>query len=174
MTQPNVQIAGLAELRSALADLGKDLGEKVVWSSLRAGAVIVQKRAKALAPVIDASHPMVKAGWRKPGTVRDAIKVRRSKFIKGQRGTYQMIVYVKRLTKAMQKTKGAAGKKNTNDPYYWKWLEFKGDKSGAFMVPAFELTKDGQMTAIKARMRKAIDYQARKIAAEVARGSGRA
>jgi HK97 gp10 family phage protein len=59
----------------------------------------------------------LKAPYRKPGTVKQAIRVRTSKADR-RAGDVGVFVNV-RPAKA-----GQRGAKNPNDPFYWRWLEF--------------------------------------------------
>jgi HK97 gp10 family phage protein len=67
---------------------------------------------------------------RKPGTVRNAITVRTSKFAK-QRGNVGVFIGVRPLRGSRQKKLGRAGANNPNDPYYWRFVEFGTSKMAA-------------------------------------------
>lgn len=179
-TDTEVRIAGLKELLGGLMALPDELGKRVIYSALGAAGKVVKDKAVALAPELDGAHPMVKAGKRKPGTLKRAIRVSRSKINRGQNGLYEVIVRVKPLNAAKRKKfkaqTGKAGKDNPDDPFYWWWVEFGTSKSPAkpFLRPAFASTKTEQLTRMRIRMAKAIDTQARKIAAGVNSASKRA
>jgi HK97 gp10 family phage protein len=83
----------------------------------------VRNAARRSAPVLRAGTAL-KAPYRKPGTVRDAIRVRTSKADR-KAGDVGVFVNV-RPAKA-----GARGAKNPNDPFYWRWLEFGTKKMSA-------------------------------------------
>lgn len=172
-----VRVAGLGELLRGLAQLPQHLEKRVIYAALGGAARIVRNRAIELAPELDANHPTVRRGVRKPGTMKRAIRASRSKINKGQRGLYEMIVRVKPLKAAQRKkfkqATGKAGRDNPDDPYYWWWVEFGTSKMPArpFLRPAFRTTKAEQLAAIRKRMAAGIALQARKIAAEVNRAA---
>lgn len=112
-----VRVLGLPELKAQLKSLPDKLRRRVLRNALAAGARIVRNDARRCAPVLEA--PLRRRGKivRKPGTVRDAIRVRTSKQARRQ-GNVGVFVNV-------QPAKG--GKRGTyspDDPYYWRWLEF--------------------------------------------------
>lgn len=109
-----VKVHGLEELVRKLGELPKVLRRRVLRNALAAGARVVRDEAKRKAPVL--GNPM-KAPYRKPGTVRDAIRVRTSKADR-KAGNVGVFVNVKPASKADR------GTKSRNDPYYWQWLEF--------------------------------------------------
>lgn len=159
----DVQIAGMAQLKKALEELPLEVGKKAVWSALGGAGAEVKKEAQKLAPVL-----AVATNTRKPGTVRDAIRVSRSRFNKGQRGFYEVIVRVKPLNrKKKQEAKAAgalSGANNPDDPFYWWYLEFGTSKMPAkpFMRPAFENTKRAQLAGMQKRIRRFLENYARK------------
>jgi HK97 gp10 family phage protein len=157
-TDAEVRIAGLKELLEGLQQLPQQLEKKAIYAALGGAARVVRDRAIDLAPEVDASHPMVQTGRRKPGTIKRAIRASRSKINKGQRGLYEMIVRVKPLKQKIRnrfkQTTGRAGKDNPNDPYYWWWVEFGTSKMPAkpFLRPAFSQTKQEQLEIMRKRM----------------------
>jgi HK97 gp10 family phage protein len=171
------RVAGLKELLAGLNALPAELGKKAIWSALTGGAKPVKDRAVALVPVLDQSHPLVRAGQRKPGTLKKAIRVSRSKINKGQRGLYEVIIRIKPLKSAQKKRfkaqTGLRGTLNPDDPFYWRWVEFGTSKMPArpFLRPAFATTKTEQLERMRVRMVAGIELQARKIAAEVNRAA---
>ena len=120
-----LQLSGMAEVRAALAGVTAKVRKQAIRKALREAAKIIQAEARAKAPILQTSAP-----YRRPGTIRRNIVVRASKFARkaGNEGVY---VSVKPLRGAAQKTKGKAGAKNPNDPYYWWWQEFGWVASGA-------------------------------------------
>lgn len=176
-TDVEVRIAGLKELLRGLGQLPDALAQRVIYAALGAAARIVRNRAIELAPELSSSHPAVRRGVRKPGTLKRAIRASRSKINKGQRGVYEMIVRVKPLKSAQRRRfkaeTGRAGRDNPDDPFYWWWVEFGTRKMPArpFLRPAFRTTKTEQLAAMRKRMAAGIALQARKIAAEVGRAA---
>ena len=149
------RVEGLEQLDARLKGLTSKLRASVLRNALAAGAREVRDTAKRSAPVLRAGTAL-KAPYRKPGTVRDAIRVRTSKAAK-QAGDVGVFVNVKPLAGAKYRrvTKRSLftgkkvrtrqlvkasdrGAKNPNDPFYWRFLEF-GTKRMAprsFLRPA--------------------------------------
>lgn len=109
-----VSVHGVAELVRKLQEIPKAMRRRVLRNALSSGARLVRDEAKRKAPVL--GNPM-KAPYRKPGTVRNAIRVRTSKADR-RAGNVGVFVNVKPANKA------DSGTKSRNDPYYWRWLEF--------------------------------------------------
>jgi HK97 gp10 family phage protein len=160
----SAKIAGVEQLRKALLEMPKDMGKKAVWSALGGAGAAVKNEAVNRAPVL-----RVPTNTRKPGTVRDAIRVSRSRFTKGQNGVYEVIVRVKPLSKQKKsaaKAAGAlAGANNPDDPFYWWYLEFGTSKMPAkpFMRPAFDATQNQQLAGMQKRIRRYLDLYAAKV-----------
>lgn len=176
-TNQTTMIAGMRELLAGLQELPMELGKGAIYSALGGAARIVRDQAIALAPEISGDDPAVRAGRRKPGTLKRAIRASRSKINKGQQGLWEMIVRVKPLvrkkTRDFKKRTGLAGAFNPDDPYYWWWVEFgtKTSRARPFLRPAFETTKSAQLEAMRKRMAAGIERAARKIKAEVDRAA---
>lgn len=121
-------VRGLPDLRAALAGIVPKLRVRALRNALAAGARVVQREARAKAPVLKAS---VRAPYRTPGTVRKAITVRTSRLArsKGNVGVFVNVRPAKR---------GQRGAKSRTDPFYWRWLEFGSAKMAAlpFLQPA--------------------------------------
>lgn len=154
-----VQLHGLDQLRNTLKDLPAHLGEKVLRGGLRAGGNVFRKEARNNAPVLQKPAP-----HRKPGTVRDAIVVRRSKQEK-----YGVYVSVKPLGKSKIKSfKQGGGKSNQNpdDPFYWIFREFGTSSQPAepFMRPAFEAKKMEALGVVESRLKSRVVAEAKKLA----------
>ena len=111
-----VRIEGLDELKRKLAEVPKAMRKRVLRNALAAGAREVRDVAKRNAPVLTLGTSL-NAPYRKPGTVKQAIRVRTSKADR-RAGDVGVFVNV-RPAKA-----GQRGAKNPNDPFYWRFLEF--------------------------------------------------
>ena len=109
-------VNGLQDLRAQLLSLPGKLRKRALRNALAAGARVVRNDARANAPVLRLRGAL-KAPFRKPGTVRDAISVRTSK---AARKAGDVGVFVN----AKPAKKGQRGAKSPNDPFYWRWLEF--------------------------------------------------
>jgi len=116
------KVTGIPDLKAALAGIVPKLRVRALRNALAAGARVVQREARAQAPVINPSSAAVRKGYRTPGTVRKAISVRTSKLARrnGDVGVFVNVRPAKR---------GARGAKNPRDPFYWRFLEF-GTSSG--------------------------------------------
>ena len=118
-----VRIEGLDNLKRKLAEVPKAMRKRVLRTALAAGAREVRDVAKRNAPVMTLGTSL-KAPYRKPGTVKQAIRVRTSKADR-RAGDVGVFVNV-RPAKA-----GQRGAKNPNDPFYWRFLEFGTKKMPA-------------------------------------------
>jgi len=116
-----LKLAGYDQLREALLNLAPQLRRKRGTRALAKGADLVREEAKRPGVVQVLVKPIYRKGrlYRKPGTVRDAIKVRVSKEAR-RAGDVGVFVNV-------QPAKGAdRGANSPNDPFYWRWLHFGG------------------------------------------------
>lgn len=130
------KVVGIPDLKRELAALVPKLRVRALRNALAAGARLVQRAAKQQTPVISAAALAVRRGYRKPGTVRDAIRVRTSK-VASRKGDVGVFVNVKPAKGARyvntkflgiklrrRKTESQRGAKSPNDPFYWRFLEF--------------------------------------------------
>ena len=118
-----VRIEGLDEFKRKLSEVPKAMRKRVLRNALAAGAREVRDVAKRNAPVLTLGTSL-KAPYRKPGTVKQAIRVRTSKADR-RAGDVGVFVNV-RPAKS-----GQRGAKNPNDPFYWRFLEFGTKKMPA-------------------------------------------
>lgn len=155
-----IQIDGLRELELRLLQLPEKLEKKILQESVRAGARVIQKEAKAIAPVSVAPHILKsyasavfkkfdssKMGvWILPGNLKKMIRVKidNSKS-RGYAITYE--VYVK-----------------NKDAWYWKFQEFGTSKlpphnGTGFMRPAFENMKLLAIAEINQQIRNRMESE---------------
>lgn len=120
-----MRIKGLESLKEALLNLAPALRRKRAARALRKGAEPVIEAATRVGVVPVLQRPIYRRGklWRKPGTVRDAIRVRSSKET-NRTGDVGVFVNVRPARGADR------GGDSPNDPFYWRWLHF-----GAKTVP---------------------------------------
>lgn len=142
-----VEVKGLAEFLAKLRQIPQALRRRVLRNALAAGAREVRDVAKRNTPVLSSRN--LSAPYRKPGTVRDAIRVRTSKAAR-QAGDIGVFVNVKPAESAKYRSATARGlfggkarvrllvkrsdqgAKSRNDPFYWRFLEFGTSKMRAF------------------------------------------
>jgi HK97 gp10 family phage protein len=93
-----IKISGLQEVQKSLYSYSQQLGDAVIYKSLRAGAAIVQRQAKANAPV-------------KTGALKRGIVIRKSKIHNGKKSDGLLGVYI------------TVRSKNKGDPYYGRFQE---------------------------------------------------
>lgn len=114
-------ITGLPDLRDSLRTLAPKLRQRALRNALAAGGRLVQRAARAAAPVLDRSNPYsaqaLQDGRRNVGTVQKAISVRTSKLARrnGDVGVFVNVRPAKR---------GQRGRNSPNDPFYWRWLNW--------------------------------------------------
>lgn len=141
-----VKIEGFKELSRKLKEIPVVLAKRVLRNALAAGARVVQKDAKRNAPVLSLAGA-VKAPYRKPGTVRDAIRVRTSKDARksGDIGVFVNVLPAKgakfkttttkfiglKIKNRTQTRVSQRGARSPNDPFYWRFLEFGTKKMAA-------------------------------------------
>jgi HK97 gp10 family phage protein len=139
-----VKLAGVDDLKRALAEAAVTIRTKAVRGALRDAGKVIQAAARAAAPVLN-----VPSKTRAPGTVKKNIVVRASKFARaaGDEGVYINVRGIR--GRARVKKLGKAGARNPNDPYYWRFLELGTRKMAArpFLRPA--ATSKGQEAIAK-------------------------
>lgn len=107
----SIEIKGLKELNAALYSYSQQLGDKVVLASLMQGARVVQRAAKAAAPV-------------RTGRLRRGIVVRKSRIYDGKKTPDKIGVY---LT-----LRAGKGKADPKDAFYGRWQERGWNVRGKF------------------------------------------
>lgn len=158
-----INVLGLKELQSTLNKLPARLGEKVVRAALRSAAQVMRKDAQSRAPVL--KDPK----WgRKPGTLKKAITIKRSK-----RDKYGVFLTVMGLSaKKIKAFKGGSVGKDTaynpDDPWYWRFLEFGTSTREAhpFLAPAFEAKKFESLRRFEEFAKRRVVREAEKLARE--------
>lgn len=123
----SAKVQGIPDLREAMRGIAPKLRLRVLRQALSAGARIVQRAARSATPILKLStysgSRAYRKGYRKPGTVRQAISVRTSKSARRE-GNVGVFVNVR-------PAKGAArGAKSHRDPYYWRWINFGWNPAG--------------------------------------------
>lgn len=156
-----IKLDGLAELKRTLEALPERLGDRVAVGALRSGARVIRKAAIDKAPVLKAPNK-----YRKPGTLRKAIKIAKSK-----RDKFGVYIGMRKLSKAKGQKPGA---KNPDDPFYWFFVEFgtKHMPAQPFLRPAFEEKKLAAIAAFSAYARKRVVKEAEKLAREKGSNTG--
>lgn len=138
-----VKVEGLAELNKALQQLPKELQKGPLRAAVNGAASVVQKQAKANAPIDD-------------GVLKKAIYRTRSKS----------------ASSAVQETAivgvrfGRRYRRRGQDAWYWRFIEFgtKNQTARPFIRPAFESTKQAQLAMMQKRLTAAIKRAAKKLA----------
>jgi len=154
----SIKVNGLAELQKTLNALPDRLGKKVVMQALRKAANVIKKDAQQRVRVL--SEP---TQFRNPGTVKKAIKVRKSKQDK-----YGVYVGVKPLNvKKIMSFKGNSAN-NPNDPFYWWQLEFGNVNMPAFpfLRPAFDANVSKSISEFESYAKDRVVQEAEKLAKE--------
>ena len=130
------KVTGIPDMRQALAGIPAKLRVRALRNALAAGARVVQKAARGATPEISATALAVRKGYRKPGTVKKAIRVRTSKVAKkaGDVGVFVNVRPAKgsKFRGGLKVRASQRGAKSPNDPYYWRWLNFGAKHMRAF------------------------------------------
>jgi HK97 gp10 family phage protein len=144
-------IEGLDAAIATLRGLPDKLRKRALRNALAAGARIVRDAAKRATPVLSASDPAVRKGWRKPGTLKKAITVRTSKAARraGNVGVFVNVRPAKgaKFSGGKQVRASQRGAKNPNDPFYWRFVNWDINPAG------FDRSKEGK--AERRRLNKA-------------------
>lgn len=102
MPEIEIKVTGLKEVRRALFNYSRQLGDKVVIDALKSGLKVIQKEARRRAP-------------RRTGRLRRGIVIRKSKKITRRRTPGRLGVYL-----TLRKGKGVPREK---DAFYGVWIE---------------------------------------------------
>lgn len=121
-----VEVKGLDELKAALQQMPDRIRKRAVGKALRAAGRVIRDEARARVPIL--SEPSKN---RRPGVLKRAIAVRRSKIAARQR-LVGVFINVRPLKSVLAGTKsatrkaelGPVGANNPNDPFYWRFVEF--------------------------------------------------
>lgn len=122
----DLEVKGLDELKAALQQMPDKIRKRAVFKALLAAGRVVRDEARKKVPVL--AEP---AKYRRPGVLKRAISLRRSKIAARSR-MQGVFINVRSLQSVLKKTKsvtkrsalGAVGAKNPNDPFYWRFVEF--------------------------------------------------
>lgn len=135
-------IAGLEAAIATLKGLPDKLRKRALRNALAVAARIVRDAARRKTPVLSASDPAVRKGWRKPGTLRKAITVRTSKLARraGNVGVFVNVRPAKgaKFSGGRQVKASQRGAKNPNDPFYWRFVNWDINPAG------FDRSKEGK------------------------------
>ena len=148
ITTGNISIAGLADLERNLLDFPDRVAKKILGGAIRAGAVVIQKEARSLAPVSPGPHKVgkgTKSVLVQPGHLKKNIKVRLAPR-KSREVPITYWVYVSKKA------------------WYWRFPEFGTSKAGArpFLRPAFDTMKEKATERIREYMAARIEKEAAK------------
>lgn len=127
-------ITGLDGAIATLKGLPDKLRKRALRNALAAGGRLVRDAAKRATPILSASDPAVRKGWRKPGTLKKAITVRTSKQSR-KKGAVGVFVNVRPakgavFRKGKQVKASNRGAKNPNDPFYWRFVNWDINPAG--------------------------------------------
>lgn len=144
-----ITITGLADLEKRLLDFPDKIARKILNGAIRAGAVVIQREARDVAPRSDESHYLGKGIKRveiQPGSLKKGVRVRKAP----RRSKTQPVEYWVYVSKKL---------------WYWKFVEFGTSKMSAqpFMRPAFEAKKQEALDKIREYLAARIDKEAAKV-----------
>lgn len=135
---------GLDAYKATLAGIVPKLRRRALRNALSAGARVVRDAARQNRRASSAGSPVTGNEVRNytRGSVAKAISVRNSKNA-AHAGDVGVFVNVRPMKKGNTSRFGpvrGAGRKNPDDPFYWRWLEFGAPKihvgARAFLQPA--------------------------------------
>lgn len=156
----SMHIDGLEQLRQALRRLPEELQKKALGDSVAAGASVISKEAKFLAPVLMTPDPR-----RTPGLLQRMIAATKGKRNGSEAAAF---VRVRRLVRgALRKKKAKTGLTGAElDPFYWAFVEFgtSKNKANSFLRKAFDTRKEDAARAIAKALGEGIDKAAAKVA----------
>ena len=154
-----LKVGGLPDLKAELRAIPDKLRKRALRNALAAGARVVQRQARAAAPVLKLStfggSSAFIRGVRKPGTLRKAISVRTSK-VSRRAGNVGVFVNVRPAKK------GNRGAKNPNDPFYWRFVNFGYRTRGGNFKPG-----QGFLEAGAARLQQALQVFIQQIRPQI-------
>lgn len=138
----HVRLEGWVEFERKLKKMPDKIGGKVLVAATRAGAAVIGKRARELAPVADQTYTIRGGDKVEPGRLRKSIKWKKSRTIDKRRAAFKI---------APMKDKGKS-------VYYWTFVEFgrtykhAGRKRQSFMRPALAQSKNAALDAMRKKM----------------------
>ena len=141
----NLKVTGIDSLREELAKLAPELRRGPAQRALRLGAAPVLAAAIAATPILKANVYRKGHLYRKPGTLRQALKIRASKDT-NKTGDVGFFVNIVPLSKgAVAAYKAATDRKsssNPQDPFFWRFVNFATKRN---KNPARFLQKGGDV-----------------------------
>lgn len=169
------QLKGVDEVVRLFRALPAELRGKHMRNALAAGGRVIRDEARRAAPVLAGVRIRKADGAvvRKPGTVRDAISVRTSKQARraGNVGVFINVRPAKGAKFRTRQTKvlgfkrrkrelvraSMRGADNPNDPFYWRFQEFKHRRGGGVgFMQAAAGKMDQALAAVEASLRRAV------------------
>jgi HK97 gp10 family phage protein len=125
-------------MKAALEQFPRKLHAIALRRAVAAGAIVIRDDARSRVPILKKPDKR-----RKPGTLRNAIRVGRSKLDSSRvQETYNVYVNVlsKGVIRRFKQRTGKSSRDNPNDAYYWKVWEFGNgvNNTHPFLRPAFD------------------------------------
>ena len=152
-------ISGGDALAKALMELAPKIEKNILRGAVRAGSVVIQKEAQSRAPVLQSPDPR-----RKPGTLKNAIRVRGAKIVRGV-GVVGGVIVRPLTAGQISKFKsqgGGKGANNPDDPFYANFVEFGTVKMAQrpFMRPALSSKAQAAIDTVAQYTRERLDKEA--------------